>query len=145
MGKIKDSSLEKIKKLYYVDNLSVPEIARQIRVPLDATYYFFRSHKLVRRNQSEQNRVRFVRKTPSFQLKEKLTEKEKGLKTLGVSLYWGEGYKAGNGHTVDFANSDVFMIEVFLNFLRTICGIQESKLRVYEYICIVTRINIPRN
>ena len=50
-------------------------------------------------------------------------------------LYWAEGSKWEGGKIVDFANSDAAMIKVFLNFLRKICGVKESKLRVYLYCC----------
>ena len=56
---------------------------------------------------------------------------------MGIMLYWGEGYKAGNG-AVDFANSDPVMIKVFMNFLRKICGVNENKLHIYLY-CYVNQ------
>lgn len=63
-----------------------------------------------------------------FVLREKLTERQKILKAIGVMLYWGEGTK--KGLTVALANSDPDMIVVFLRFLREICGIDERRLRV---------------
>lgn len=55
------------------------------------------------------------------------------MKSMGVTLYWGEGYKAGQAHGIDFANSDIKMIQVFLKFLREICGVDEKRLRIYLY------------
>jgi len=46
-------------------------------------------------------------------------------------LYWAEGTLKGN--TVDFVNSNPLMVKIFLNFLRHICGVDESRLRVYLY------------
>jgi hypothetical protein len=46
-------------------------------------------------------------------------------------LYWAEGGKSTAG--LDFVNSDPAMIRVFLNFLRCVCGVDESRLRVYLY------------
>ena len=46
-------------------------------------------------------------------------------------LYWAEGTKKGD--TVDFANSDPKMIKLFMRFLREICGVAESRIRVYLY------------
>ena len=47
-------------------------------------------------------------------------------------LYWGEGGKRSMSG-IDFANSDPVMIKVFLNFLRRIYRIKESRLRIYLY------------
>lgn len=47
-------------------------------------------------------------------------------------LYWGEGGKSGN--VVKFTNSDPAMIRVFLKFLRTICGIDENRLKALIHI-----------
>ena len=47
-------------------------------------------------------------------------------------LYWGEGTKGGN--SVVFSNSDPDMIQLFLNFLRVICGIDEKRLRLLLHI-----------
>ena len=46
-------------------------------------------------------------------------------------LYYGEGAKTGK--TVDFANSDSVMLQIFLKFLIDICGINKQKLRFYLY------------
>jgi len=131
MGLIKDSKLKLIRSLYYDKQMSIAQIARHLGVSIDATFYFFRHHNLKRRGKKEQQAAAFSRKPLSFKLKNKLTVSDKELKSLGVTLYWGEGYKAGE--TVDFANSDPAMIRVFLNFLRKICGIDKSRLRVYMY------------
>ena len=49
-------------------------------------------------------------------------------------LYWAEGGKSlGKYWSVDLANSDPEMIEVFLKFLRVICRVDESRLRVQLY------------
>lgn len=133
MATIDEKKLKRIQILYYHQKRSVPEIAKKLNVSLDAAYYFFRRHNLRRRNLSEQNAVRFSRKPLSFKIKEQLSKNETELKILGVILYWGEGYKAGEGGSIDFANSDPEMIRVFLKFLRIICGIKENKLRVYMY------------
>lgn len=55
------------------------------------------------------------------------------MKGIGTMLYWCEGYKTEQSSTVDFANSDPHMIAVFVRFLRTVCGVNEARLRVYLY------------
>ena len=69
----------------------------------------------------------------------------KDLFMLGVSLYWGEGYKRPirrNGreltcHSVSITNPDPKLIFCFLKFLREVCEIPEEKIkasiRIYEH------------
>ncbi|NJD03886.1 MAG: hypothetical protein FIA99_15100 [Ruminiclostridium sp.] len=63
-----------------------------------------------------------------FTLKSRLSARQEEMKIAGTMLYWGEGTKGGN--SVVFSNSDAEMVRVFLKFLRTICGISNSRLRV---------------
>lgn len=133
MATIPQDKLEYIKTLYYRDKISAAGIASKIGVPLDAVFYFMRKNGLKRRSASENNAVVFERKATSFKPRIKLTQKDRELKTAGVMLYWAEGFKSKNAHHIDFANSDPNMIMYFLIFLRRICGVDESRLRVYLY------------
>lgn len=133
MATLPANKLELVRKLYYKQQLSAREIAQSLNVSLDAVYYFMRYNGLARRNRSEFNRALFNRKTPSFKLKKKLSVKDKQLKALGTMLYWAEGFQSDGADIVDFANSKPAMISLFLKFLRRICGVDESKLRVYLY------------
>jgi predicted DNA-binding protein YlxM (UPF0122 family) len=156
MASIPDKSLETIKDLYYKKFYNARKIAEKFKVSIDAVYYFMRHHGLKRRSFSEENKLRFDNKKLSFTVKKKLSQKEKELKAIGVMLYWGEGYKARKSSGIDFVNSDPDMIVIFLSFLRKICGIQESRLRVLLYCYSNQKINkliafwnkktkIPRN
>ena len=60
-----------------------------------------------------------------------LCEEDEKLKIAGIMLYWAEG--AQTGTVVDFTNSKPEVIQIFLKFLRRICGVGESRLRVYLY------------
>lgn len=133
MAAIPQDKFALVKKLYYKDKISAVEIAERFSVGVDAVYYFMRYNKLPRRNLSEQNAVRFNRKKPSFVVKKVLSQKEKELRAIGVALYWAEGFQTDYADIVDFANSKPEMILIFLAFLRKVCGIRESKLRVYLY------------
>ena len=117
----------------YGEGYSAQEIADVLNVSLNAVYNFFKKHNIPRRTSTESNRLRFQRKEPSFQVKQRLSYKEEALKTAGIMLYWGEGSKWAGEKIVDFANSDPVMIKIFMAFLREICGIDESKLRAYLY------------
>lgn len=125
--------LRKVRKLYYDRGLSVQGVANQLDVSIDAVFYFMRRNNLARRKINESNSIRYEKSKPSFALRKINSEKLRILKTIGVMLYWGEGYKAGKT-TVDFANSDKDMIVLFLRFLREVCGINEKRLRVYSYL-----------
>ncbi|MDD5527843.1 MAG: hypothetical protein PHO56_02590 [Patescibacteria group bacterium] len=133
MAKITNDKLSLVKNFYLSDNLSAREIAEKLNVSSDAVYYFLRKYKIPRRDYTERNKVEFVKKRPSFKIKNNLNANEKELKTAGVMLYWGEGSKWEGEKIVDFTNSNKDMIAVFIKFLRNICGIDENRLRVYLY------------
>jgi len=130
MATISIEKLEEVKD-YYEDGFSVREISEKIKSPFNATFYFFRKHKIVRRSAQESNAASFAKKPLSFKIKNDLTPEEERLKIAALMLYWGEGSK--RGHTVDLANSDVSMLLIFLKFLRQVCGVDEGRLRVYTY------------
>ena|SRR3989344_203798 len=133
MPAISEEKLHFVRELYYGRMYSAREIASTLNVSIDAVYYFMRHHSIVRRNLSEQNKAVFERKQPSFHLKKKLSNEEKKLKTIGTVLYWGEGYKTEKAMGVDFANSDSAMVMIFTEFLRKVCGIDNTRLRIFLY------------
>ncbi len=133
MASISSEKLHYIEQLYYREYKSAREIAGILNVSLDAVYYFMRHHNLKRRSLSEENSLRFANKQRSFVFKQELNSSEKELKMAGLMLYWCEGYKTDLCKVVDFANSDPSMIQIFLRFLREVCGVEESRLRVYLY------------
>ncbi len=49
------------------------------------------------------------------------------LHILGLGLYWGEGYKRGNGE-LGFTNSDSRMIQAFIHWLQKMYGIPRKDL-----------------
>lgn len=129
-------SIDLIKTLYYTKELSTIEIADRLDVTPWVIIRFMRKMNLPRRTPREANAKRFERKPITFSLRQNLSNKEKELKTAGIMLYWAEGCRANpvkRMWTIDFANSNPRMIEVFLKFLRQICGIEEKRLRVYLY------------
>jgi len=133
MGAIPVAELEQVRRWYYNEGLPAGKIAERLGVSLDAVYYFMRHNGLPRRTLAEENTLRFARKPASFSVKQDLTSAERELKALGIALYWGEGAKFKGAQSIDFANSDPVMIGVFLQFLRTIFVIRESKFRIQLY------------
>lgn len=122
-----------VKELYYKKFYSVNDIAKDFGVSIHAVYYFMRRHKLKRRNLIKSNRAAFQKKPLSFSIKKTLSESEQRLKIAAVMLYWGEGYKTERASGIDFANSDPEMLVFFVNFLRLICKVDESRLRILMY------------
>jgi len=141
MAAIPNAKTGLIKRLYYTEEFSAKKIAEHLNVSLDAVYYFMRCHGLKRRSFSEDSRLRFERKKPSFTIKKRLLQGEEYLKITGTMLYWCEGYKSEKGSIVDFANSDPVMVRFFVSFLRRICGVYEKKLKVLLY-CYANQ-NVP--
>jgi len=133
MATLSLDALPYIKKLYYQKGLGAPKIADKLGVSLDAVYYFMRHNGLTRRSFSEENKLRFSRKKPTFRVKRRLSAKERELQVAGVMLYWAEGHQTSTVQIVDFANSKPDMIRLFLKFLRRVYRIDESKIRAYLY------------
>lgn len=120
----------KIKELYWNKNNTAKEIAEAWDISIWSLYNFMAKNNIARRSYSEASYVANKNK-PQFQIKEHLSITDEKLKIAGIMLYWAEG--AQTGGTVDFSNCNPRMVEVFLNFLRKICGVKEERLRVYLY------------
>lgn len=123
-------SAVELKHQYWDRKQSVPEIAKRTGIPAQTLYELMRKHEIPRRGRSESNYLVSSTK-PQFSVKMDLSPEEERLKIAGTMLYWGEG--AQGGPTVDFSNSKPEMIQLLLKFLRVICGVSESRLRVYLY------------
>ena len=116
----------------YESGLSAQQVADQLGASLDAVFYALRKVNVARRTKQESNRLRFESKPLSYSIKPNLTAHDERLKLAAVMLYWAEGYKISKC-TIDFANSDPVMARLFIDFMRKICGVDESKLRCFIY------------
>lgn len=121
----------RVKNLYWNKEYSIEEIAKKLSISFWSLYSFMCKNGISRRSPTEVNYATNKDK-PRFKVKKSLDISEQNLKVAGVMLYWAEGTLKGN--TVDFANSNPHMIKVFLKFLREICGVDETRLRVYLYV-----------
>ncbi len=119
-----------VKELYLVGKMG-KEISFISGLSLKQIYSSLRRQNVPTKSLSEQNKILFDRKKPSFNFKESLNVKDRELLIAAIMLYYGEGAKTGV--TVDFANSDELVIKLFLKFLRKICRVKENKLRFYLY------------
>ena len=123
-----------ILNLYQQENLSMAQIAEKLKLSPSTIRYWLDKNNIKRRTRSEAINDWYLTKFHKipFQLKDRLSDDEKTLKTAGIMLYWGEGAKSGN--VVKFTNSDPYMIKLFLKFLRGICGIDEKRLKALLHI-----------
>ena len=117
----------------YRSGLSMALVAKELNVSIGAVVYVLRKSHIPRRSPSEANEIRFKSKPLSFTRRTQLTARQSAIKLAGVLLYWAEGHKSATSKSIDFANSDPAMVKIFLSFLREICGVDESRLRVYLY------------
>ena len=121
---------EKIAALYSQGGFSMAQIAEQLGLTVSGVRHHLDKGGVKRRTISEAitrvYQTKFNKKP--FVLPEVLTSEQEKLKLAVLMLYWGEGTKGGNG--VALSNSDPQMIKLFVQFLREICGIEESRLRV---------------
>ncbi|MDD2731614.1 MAG: hypothetical protein PHI53_00230 [Candidatus Pacebacteria bacterium] len=141
-------TIDKIKDFYYRKGYSVKEVADLLGYSPKSIYRFMDRNDLKRRSSRDTNNLIFIRKKPSFTIKNDLKLEEEKLKLAGVMLYWAEGakdLKERDWNTVDFANSDPEMIKIFLKFLRDICGVYEKRLRVQLYCYVDQDINFLKN
>ncbi len=129
MLKVKNDS-RLIRKLYWECELSISEIAKRFNLNSSSILKRMRKYNIPRRTLEESSYVVYKDK-PKFRIKESLTPTDEKLKIAGVMLYWAEGNKTND--IVDFANSDPEMVQLFLRFLRKICGISNERLRVFLY------------
>jgi len=125
-------SPERLRRLYWDKKRSVPEIAKTVKANPQVLYELMRREGISRRSYTDSNYL-VNRHLPQFRLRERLTAEQERLRLAGLMLYWAEGAKRSR-HTVDLANTDSQLIQIFLRFLREVCGVAESRLRIYLYV-----------
>lgn len=81
------SELDKIRKLYEVERLSVREVAAKSGMSFWRVYELMRNHGVTRRRGSDQNYATYKSK-PQFELRPSLTVEEERLQVAGAMLYW---------------------------------------------------------
>ncbi len=125
--------VEKIKKLYYGANLSMSDVAKALNISIDSVVYLMRKNKLERRKFTEARKIVFRNKPFSFKVNTINSIRQKELEIAGLMLYWAEGYKSDRSSGIDFANSDPQMIKIFIDSLRLMYTLDESRFRVLLY------------
>src|SRR3990167_3180821 len=84
-------SAEDIKRLYWEEERSIPEIARATGIPKYALYELMDQFKIPRRSFSESNYAYSNKTRPRFSVKKVLSVEDEKLKVAGIMLYWAEG------------------------------------------------------
>jgi len=123
-------SLEVLNNLYWGEKYSLLRIAKEYGINPSSVLKKMKRYGIKRRSLSESAYLSYLNK-PQFSIRNDLKEAEKILLVAGIMLYWAEGTLQGD--TIDFANSKPEIIKIFLAFLRKICGVAETRLRVYIY------------
>lgn len=125
---------QKIVNSYIKEGLSSKQIADRLGRGVSGIDYILKKYGVQKRSISEGvirvNLSKFNK--GDFVVKKRLNRQEELLKVAGVMLYWGEGTKGGS--SVALANSDPGMVRLFLRFLRQICGVSDSRLRVTMHL-----------
>lgn len=77
------------------------------------------------------NQEKCLEKRKEYQKIGKEKAKEKNpLHIAGCMLYWAEGGKKGNKSSIQFTNSDPFMVKLFLNFLKNNFNITNNMISI---------------
>jgi hypothetical protein len=118
---------EQLEKLYN-KGLSMMEIATKIGRSNSGVKYLAEKYNIPRRSRSEANYLKYNPAGDPFKIKKLKTRKELELFHFGIGLFLGEGTKK-NKFNVTFVNSDPRILQLFLKFLREICGVEERKIK----------------
>ena len=109
------------------------QVAEKLGVSLDAVVYVLRKSNVPRRSSSETNSILYRRQKPSFTLRRNFTPHAHDINLIGAVLYWAEGHKTASEGGIDFANSDIDMVSLFVLFLRKRYRFDEKRLRAFLY------------
>lgn len=125
-----EPSILNIKKLYS-EGLSAKQVGNKIGLTCWQVIRLMKKYRIPRRDKNGTKKLQYLKQPLTYKIKTNLSLNDEKLKIAGVMLYWGEGNKQED--TLDFANSNPEMVQLYLRFLRKICGIDEKKLRLLIY------------
>lgn len=116
--------------LYFNKKLSMVQVADKLKITPRKVEYWLKKYNIQRRSCSESAYVKQNPNGDPFKIKRRLNLQEKELLAIGLILYWAEGSKAKKS-PLQLVNLDHRMLQLFLRFLREICRIDETRLRLY--------------
>lgn len=109
------------------------QIAAVLNVRYPKVVYWLKKYCIPRRSRSESAYLKHNLGKDPFKIKKRLNKQDRELFISGLLLFWAEGNKATKG-SIQLANLDYRMLQLFIKFLRKICKIKENKLRLYVRI-----------
>ncbi|MBI4342551.1 MAG: hypothetical protein HY599_04215 [Candidatus Omnitrophica bacterium] len=118
-----------LRTLYCEQRLSMMEIAQRLSTTHATVLYWLKKHAIQRRSWSEST---YAKRNPigdPFTIPDRLSPEQEALLQAGLLLYWAEGTKGGP--SLQIANLDPRMLQLFVKFLRLVCRIHEQRLYVY--------------
>ena len=121
--------LHKIERLYKKGK-SAAEIGKDLGITWRKVIYLMEKHNIKRRSRSEATYRKLNPNGNPFRIRRHLNKQEGELKALALGLYLGEGTKS-NMISVRLSNSEPALINIFLNFLRKICGVKPEKIKLW--------------
>ncbi len=119
---------DELEKYYVTHKMSMQEIADTSFCSVHKVEYWLKKYNIKRRSISD---ALFTKKhglNDGFSIKTRFSQADSALYGLGVGIYWGEGNKR-NTHAVRMGNSDPGLVNTFINFLVTICGVERKSIR----------------
>jgi len=134
---ISESQIGKLKELYLKEGRSMLDVAKYFGVSIDAVTYAMRRNDIPRRSLKEASKWSFENKKMTFKKRNIKGLKKITTEIILAMLYWGEGFKGhenSNLATLDFANSDPEMINLYIHSLRTLYKFNEKVLKFLEEI-----------
>jgi len=127
--KISKFELEKL----YKSGMSMMEISERFKCSVHKIVYWMKKYEIARRSRSDANYIKYNPNGDPFEIKTNLDKGEQFLKGLGLGIYWGEGTKTSI-HSLRVANTDVYVIKKFREFLLKVCNLNRDKI-TYSLIC----------
>lgn len=117
----------RLEALYIHQEKSVTEVARALGVSSNTIIWWMKKHGIQRRSRSQAAYAKRGEGKP-FAIKDAISTQEATLLGMGLGLYWGEGNKR-NRHSVRLGNTDPKLLQTWVTFLTTLCGVRKDDLR----------------
>lgn len=121
--------VKEIEKQYKKGN-SAADIGNNLGISWRKVIYLMEKYNIKRRSRSEATYRKLNPEGDPFKIKRNLTKDEEQLKILALGLYLGEGTKS-NPISVRLSNSDPDLVNIFLKFLKNICGVKAEKIKLW--------------
>ena len=117
---------KKLEQLYN-RGLSMMEVSNKLGCNYNQVVYWMKKYGIPTRSWSEATYRKRNPKGDPFKIKKPKTIEDIKLFYLGIALYLGEGDKKTK-HSTKLANTDPEILNIFLKFLVSLCGVEKEKI-----------------